>query len=85
MGQIDFTRKLLQENLRQKELEYERHKGAKEFADRLAAARAQDDKEFAEQLRTCPIKNITGLLLQKLYDVGYKEAVEMYEHRIISQ
>lgn len=86
MGRVmDFTHKLLQDNLRQKELEYERSRGAKDFADMLDAARKKDDQEFAEQLRTCPIKNITGLLLQKLNDVGYKEAVKVYEHRIISQ
>ncbi|MBD5585280.1 MAG: iron-containing alcohol dehydrogenase [Clostridia bacterium] len=84
MGTAAFTHKLLQENLRQKEMDYERHKAVKLFADKLAEARERDSKELAEALRVCAPEDMMKLLLNKLRDVGYKEAVEMYECRIIS-
>lgn len=85
MGTAAFTHKLMQENLRQKAIDYEKAVAVKAFADKLAAAREQDAKEFTERLRVCPPEDMTKMLLNKLRDVGYKEVVEMYECRIIFQ
>lgn len=79
----DFNHKLVQENMKQVELDYVAKAAVKNFADRLAEARKRDALSLLAQLKgQYSIEAMTDTLLDKLSEVGYKEAVEFYRQRV---
>lgn len=87
MSTYDFTKKLLQQNAEQKKNEMLFRQGAKDFADKLNAAREQDAREFFAQAKFSieglsdseARKTICVLACNKLFDVGYREFALLFK------
>lgn len=83
-------REFLQDNERMKVKEYMRRLGAKEFADRLAAARERDAQEFigkaladvAGQSEDKALRILSVMAADKLAEVGYKEFAVLFREKL---
>lgn len=83
MGSIqDFSRRIQVESHRQQELDMAARQSVKNFADKLAKAREEDALTFFSQMRQLESEGVDTrydkaytLMLDKLAEVGYKEAV----------
>lgn len=81
MSRIDFQRKLLQMEEQRKIVDKSVTSALEVFAIRLNEERKKDALAFMEAVRnaytqTGKAEVVTGLLLEKLFDVGYKEAAQ---------
>lgn len=83
----DFTRKLLKKEEQRKLYEMAMRQGAKEFADKLNAARENDAQEFFEQARKSisdlpeedKHRTMCVLACNKLFAVGYREFALLFK------
>lgn len=73
---LDFQRHILQQNLKQAERDMAVRAAVKCFADALNKEREQDALAFAQAMKDKPS---VQLLCDKLKEVGYREAVEVFE------
>lgn len=85
MSTLHFDRKLLQADMRRKELDLAYAQGGKDFADKLAAAREQDAMEFLDTMRWCVSQSAdrwkeeaANAMAQKLIEAGYREAGQLF-------
>lgn len=84
MSRIDFQRELLKREEQRKIIDKAVSSALESFALRLNEARKQDALAFIDEVRNAYTQAkpenreavVTGLLLEKLFDVGYKEVVQ---------
>lgn len=85
MSTLHFDRKLLQADMRRKELDMAYAQGGKDFADKLQAAREADATQFMDTMRWCISQPVdkwkdaaAQAMAQKLMEVGYRDAGQLF-------
>ena len=86
---LGFQKRLIVENIKQREREGAMLAGAKQFADDLNKARNKDAAEFFKELqdmKSLPLEARRTAIMQacitKLYNVGYREAASFAKQQM---